>query len=254
MAPCGLCGKPSNKLCSKCSSVTYCNRKHQNKDWFRHRKNCKAVQSKKNENKDDKNNNVSEKSKENTIAMLVNAERHYLESNVASMSLADHEFSKNDVSPHILDVLSFTLHIETDKEPKQFPGMLNQYCEKDTKVVKITVPHVFKYGEEDYDLFADELEERDEFCDDLVELSDKELDVCAYKSKSIRLSCGEYFAPEGKDYFSIKDLLQAICENEETDRAREENLWFGGIDCHHIFFEGMSLDCWGNYYHVSWGS
>ena len=253
MAPCGLCGKPSNKLCSKCCSVTYCNRKHQNKDWFRHRRNCKAAQSEKNENKDDKNNNISEKSKEDTIAMLVSAERHYLESNVASMSLADHEFSKNDVSPHILDVLSFTLHIETDKEPKQFPGMLNQYCEKDTKVVKITVPHVFKYGE-DYDLFADELEERDEFCDYLVELSDKELDVCAYKSKSVRLSCGEYFAPEGKDYFSIKDLVEAICENEETDRAREESLWFGGIDCHHIFFEGMSLDCWGNYYHVSWGS
>ena len=253
MAPCGLCGKPSNKLCSKCSSVTYCNRKHQNKDWFRHRRNCKVTQSKENENKDYKNVNIPENFKEDTFSMLVNAERYYLESNMASMSLTDHEYNTHDVSPDILDVLSFTLHIETDKEPKQFPGMLNQYCEKDTKIVKITVPYVFKYGK-DYDLFADDLKERDEFSDDLVELSDKELDVCAYKSKSVRLGCGEYFAPDNKDYFSIKDLLEAICKNEEIDRAREENFWFGGIDCHHIFFEGMSLDCCGNYYHVSWGS
>jgi hypothetical protein len=59
----------------------------------------------------------------------------------------------------------------------------------------------------------------------------------------------EHDAPNGKT-FTVRDLKAAI---EKTELAgREKGEWLGGIDVHHIFFEGIDLEddvwmiCWGS--------
>lgn len=49
----------------------------------------------------------------------------------------------------------------------------------------------------------------------------------------------EHKAPNGKD-FTIKDLIKAVEETERKTRGDSE--WFGGIDVHHVFFEGIYQD------------
>ncbi|KAJ3038263.1 hypothetical protein HDV00_000860 [Rhizophlyctis rosea] len=51
--------------------------------------------------------------------------------------------------------------------------------------------------------------------------------------------------------FSVRELVQCVERWEQVDRVRSE--WFGGVDCHHVFFEGVEVDeegiarvCWGS--------
>lgn len=86
-------------------------------------------------------------------------------------------------------------------------------------------------------------------------LSLDELSHIAFPKPEIRLQGKAggpvlHKAPNG-NHFTVQDLLSAI---EETERhTREELRWFGGIDVHHIFFEGIrpiADDVWS----ISWGS
>jgi hypothetical protein len=59
----------------------------------------------------------------------------------------------------------------------------------------------------------------------------------------------EHDAPNGKA-FTTRDLKAAI---EKTEQAGRENApWLGGVDVHHVFFEGIELEddvwtiCWGS--------
>jgi len=52
-------------------------------------------------------------------------------------------------------------------------------------------------------------------------------------------------------FFRAGDLLLAIEEHERLTRGNTE--WFGGIDCHHIYFEGLHKQADGSY-RVEWGS
>jgi hypothetical protein len=56
-------------------------------------------------------------------------------------------------------------------------------------------------------------------------------------------------APDGAT-FTIRDLAAAIAKTERESRERGE--WLGGIDVHHIFFEGLSFD--DDVWTISWGS
>jgi hypothetical protein len=50
--------------------------------------------------------------------------------------------------------------------------------------------------------------------------------------------------------FTVRDLAGAIATTERASRGSSE--WFGGIDVHHVFFEGIEDDdgawriCWGS--------
>ena len=86
-------------------------------------------------------------------------------------------------------------------------------------------------------------------------LSFEELSRIAFPKAEIRLrgqSGGPVLhkAPNGR-HFTVQDLLVAIEETER--RTRGESEWFGGIDVHHIYFEGIrpiADDVWS----ISWGS
>lgn len=51
--------------------------------------------------------------------------------------------------------------------------------------------------------------------------------------------------------FTVRDLARAIEETER--RGRGESEWLGGIDVHHVYFEGIEEDDGGVWY-VNWGS
>jgi hypothetical protein len=86
-------------------------------------------------------------------------------------------------------------------------------------------------------------------------LTADEWDSIAFRGSAIRLR-GEsdrvvsHKAPNGS-YFTVRELLLAV---EETERqTRNDSDWFGGVDVHHVFFEGIhkeSDDVW----RIAWGS
>ena len=51
--------------------------------------------------------------------------------------------------------------------------------------------------------------------------------------------------------FTLRELLQAIEETERQTRPRTE--WFGGVDVHHVYFEGLHLADDGSW-EIYWGS
>lgn len=57
-------------------------------------------------------------------------------------------------------------------------------------------------------------------------------------------------APNGK-FFTVADILKAI---ELTERqTRDKTEWFGGVDVHHIFLEGLH-DAGRGVWEIQWGS
>lgn len=60
----------------------------------------------------------------------------------------------------------------------------------------------------------------------------------------------EHRAPDGAA-FTVRDLAAAIAETERQTRGGTS--WDGGIDVHHIYFEGIELEEDGVWF-VSWGS
>jgi hypothetical protein len=86
-------------------------------------------------------------------------------------------------------------------------------------------------------------------------LTAEELQRVAYHGSNIRLR-GEsqqvttHAAPNGK-HFTVQELLNAVEESERQSRGNSE--WFGGVDVHHVFFEGLELADDG-VWDIIWGS
>ena len=55
-----------------------------------------------------------------------------------------------------------------------------------------------------------------------------------------------------KGFFTVAEVVAHIVEFERIDRPKTE--WFGGIDCSHVFFEGIRLNSDGDAYRILWGS
>jgi|GEM_PF-1560676 len=88
------------------------------------------------------------------------------------------------------------------------------------------------------------------------ELTDEELAYVVVAEPRLRL-CGEgsdepveHQAPNGVA-FTVRDLVDAIVTTERQSRAASN--WMGGIDVHHIFFEGIGRNEDGTW-SISWGS
>lgn len=86
-------------------------------------------------------------------------------------------------------------------------------------------------------------------------LTDSELDTVALRQAQVTLHAesGEavqHDAPNG-EYFTVRDLIQAVEKTESTLRGKTE--WLGGIDVHHIYFEGLEATKPGHF-EILWGS
>ena len=137
--------------------------------------------------------------------------------------------------------LSCTLRIDTTQAPVYHPGLLNRFEHPDTEVVKCTM--------NDPAIFCEEDRENDE-------LSEEELKMVACDGHtpfgpSIRFrGCGvDHKASNGK-WLTVQEFLDAVGVHETATRGSSE--WFGGIDTHHVFFEGVWKS--GAGYQIGWGS
>ena len=93
-----------------------------------------------------------------------------------------------------------------------------------------------------------------------------ELNQIIYENDTITfLDCQSYSTDKGatqskyyktytyKGGFSANYLLKCIADFEKDIRPMERNKWFGNIDKHHIFFEGITVQE-GHSYSIGWGS
>jgi hypothetical protein len=89
----------------------------------------------------------------------------------------------------------------------------------------------------------------------LRELTVDELQSVAFHGSHIALrgesgGVTKHKSPNG-ECFTVQDLLNAITETERQTRGK--STWFGGIDIHHIFFEGIHQADDG-VWEIHWGS
>ena len=66
----------------------------------------------------------------------------------------------------------------------------------------------------------------------------------------LQLMVVEHSAPNGNS-FTIQDMIIAIEVTERKSRGSSE--WLGGIDVHHIYFEGIHQNENGDW-EIPWGS
>jgi hypothetical protein len=85
-------------------------------------------------------------------------------------------------------------------------------------------------------------------------LTEDELATVAFDGPEIvirNLTGSVRHAAPSRAGFTVRDLLAAV---EETERqTRGKSSWFGGVDVHHLFFEGLYLQEDGAW-SIAWGS
>ena len=147
--------------------------------------------------------------------------------------------------------VSGTISVETSEEPERIGQLYNLKSTPTAKLLDVTwEPNLYQPDNDD-EPFRD--------------LTDAEWEQVVFDCPKITLGCSisdycgasettEHQAPKGKN-FTVRDMVKAVCENQKKTRGATD--WFGGIDVHHIFFEGIRLpsvitaDSVGT---ISWGS
>lgn len=79
-----------------------------------------------------------------------------------------------------------------------------------------------------------------------VVIAEPRIRMCEYLEEQVV----EHVAPNGIS-FTVADLCAAVTETARVSRASSE--WFGGIDVHHVYFEGLRHDDDG-VWAIVWGS
>jgi len=136
--------------------------------------------------------------------------------------------------------VSAILDITFSKKPKQIsPNLYNTHVASDAFIKKMTLEPAFSDTE----------------TDNFRPMTTEELAMVVIRKKAITLhSLGEtvtgHVAPNGK-CFTAGDILNAVVKHEMV--ARPKTNWFNGIDCHHVYFEGIDSSN-GVDFHISWGS
>ncbi|MFE3798331.1 hypothetical protein [Nocardia tengchongensis] len=133
--------------------------------------------------------------------------------------------------------LSGALSIELSEPTEDIvPALSNQRAKSTAEIKELSfTPEVFQH-----DSFRD--------------LTAEEFDRVVLESTMLNLQ-GEgepvaHRSPNDK-WFTVRDLVAAIAETER--RTRPQSQWFGGIDVHHVFFEGIEQQEDGTW-RILWGS
>lgn len=121
--------------------------------------------------------------------------------------------------------ISGTLELKLTQQPESMKNLPGNKIAGNSEIVSI------KFSPEVY------VEETESF----RQLTDGELNSIAFNYPTIELtSLGnetvKHNAKNGK-YFTVQELLNAVELTEKLTRKKSE--WFGGVDIHHIFFEGI---------------
>lgn len=135
--------------------------------------------------------------------------------------------------------LSGKLQFDLSEETKSIGNLDNQVATPTAKIngLKLTA-EVYEADQGAFrNLTPDELA--------FVVLESPRIQMCGESEKII-----SHDAPNGAS-FSVQDLLNAVEETER--RSRDDSEWFGGVDVHHCYFEGIQRRddgvweiCWGS--------
>ena len=129
--------------------------------------------------------------------------------------------------------------------------LLNRFEQPDSEIKALHAGTLMRHGE-----------------DDLVDLTPEELAEPGFVGKTMILESSPY-RPGGKDsgddigetrktynnekgFFTVKEVVEAVEDFERLDRSKTK--WFGGIDCHHGFWQGLVPNEKEDAYWISWGS
>lgn len=137
----------------------------------------------------------------------------------------------------MLDEISGMLKIDLTKEPvKIVSGLSNLKAISTAKIKNIKLINIYEIDFNTYDnlkISKEKMNEETYYCSQLTLMGRARIPVM-------------HKAPNGK-FFTLKDVISAVEETEK--QTREHTEWFGGIDVHHVFFDGISEE--GQIY---WGS
>ena len=149
-----------------------------------------------------------------------------------------------------MNKLCFTLDIETTNTAPQHGMLLNRFENPDSRIKSIKVGEVTYYNETTGDLVPYTKAE-------LKTMPGYTADTMTFKSVWHDMDTNEItgttiktFTQEGG--FSCWDVIKCIKKFEKSDRPKTK--WFGGIDCHHVFYEGIHFNNDNKTLGISWGS
>jgi len=140
----------------------------------------------------------------------------------------------------MLNEYSVVLNIDVEKYQKG--NLLNEFVEPGKKIKSISIDRIRKFED-----------------DEIVDVKQEELDEICYKEKKIILM--EHSSPfnnrvtmtfENENGFTVKEMFNNIVEFEKKTRPLTD--WFGGVDAHHVYFEGLHFAGEMNTYAPMWGS
>lgn len=149
----------------------------------------------------------------------------------------------------LMNNLYFVLNIKTSNTAPQRGMLMNRFEQPDSVIQGISHTPITKYNssrQEHEELSANELKEPGFYGDTMTMKSVWKDDSGAVVAKTKKTF------KNTKGFFTIKQVAANIVKFEIKDRPKTK--WFGGIDAHHVFFEGLRPNSRGDTYSVFWGS
>ena len=149
----------------------------------------------------------------------------------------------------ILNNLHFCLNITTTKTMPQQGNLLNRFEAPDSRILDITA---------DQPAFIDEdLQEFVQLTSDQLKLpafigSEATFYNCHVNDSNIKIAETWHTFTNQRGHFTVEEMVENILVFEKLDRPK--SCWFGGVDAHHIFYEGVHCNSDGKTYSVHWGS
>ena len=145
--------------------------------------------------------------------------------------------------------LSFVLNFKTSNTVPQRGYLMNRFEKPDSVIQSISHTPIAKYNtsrRELEELRPTELK-KPGFQGDTMTIKSVYRDdsgaVIKRTMKTFKTS---------KKFFTIEQVVSNIVKFEMEDRPKTN--WFGGIDAHHVFFEGIYRNSKTDTYSVNWGS
>ncbi len=149
----------------------------------------------------------------------------------------------------MLQKMNFILHIKTTNTSPQHGVLLNRFEQPDSVITHIS---------------AGPIEQFDRIMNEMIELSVDEKDEPAYIGETLTLE-SVWQTRDGrivdstrrvynntKGFFTVAEIVAHIVDFERIDRPKSK--WFGGVDCHHVFFEGFRPNLTRDAFCICWGS
>ena len=149
----------------------------------------------------------------------------------------------------MLRSISFTLNISTTNTAPQVGLLLNRFEMPDSEIVSMSASEPQRYDNDDdevYPLTVAELN-RPGFVGNRLPVESIWIDRRGHTVAETHKTF-----TNRKGYFTVREVVKIVESFEKLDRPKTN--WFGGIDCHHIFFEGLRLNKARDAFVINWGS